>query len=125
MFGMGRLLAVANLATFCHQGYLLSGACQDFGAHGLHRPCPSSCRHPRVQYQEGPQFLALLPGLYSALGVPMSGSVLSLMGEVSAGLILASSIIPRRGGWCFCVNSELSQSKFSTLARAGQIHQFQ
>jgi hypothetical protein len=68
MFGMGRLLAAANsLATFCHWGYLLSGACQNFGAHGLHRPSPSSCRHRRVQYQEGPQFLALLPGLYTAL----------------------------------------------------------
>jgi hypothetical protein len=34
MFGMGRLLAVANsLATFRHRGYLLSGECRDFGAH--------------------------------------------------------------------------------------------
>jgi hypothetical protein len=67
MSGMGRLLAVANsLATVRHRGYLISDACQDFGEHGLHRPCPSSCQHSRVRYQGGPQFLALLPDLYTA-----------------------------------------------------------
>jgi hypothetical protein len=40
-------------------------------------------------------------------------------GVVSAGFVSASLIIPRRGGLWFCVNSELSESKFSTLARAG------
>jgi hypothetical protein len=49
----------------------------------------------------------------------MSGSVSSLMGVVSAGLVSTSSITPCRGGLWFCVNSELSESKFSTLARAG------
>jgi hypothetical protein len=49
----------------------------------------------------------------------MSGSVSSLMVVVAAGLVSASSIIPPRGGLWFYVTSEISESKFSTLARAG------